>query len=63
MKNLIALLAAGLIMAGCASTTADTESSQAPAAKQQKNTCAVDADCGEGNICVKPEAADYGFCL
>lgn len=66
MRNLAVVLFP-LLLVACASTeTAAPVVAAAPAAAAapaSKNTCAADADCGTGNICVKPEAADYGFCL
>lgn len=67
MRALLATLTlTAALLTGCA-TTETTEApaaeAAAPAAAPAKKTCAADADCGAGHICVKPEAADYGFCL
>lgn len=66
MRALLATLTLTVaLLSGCATTdTAEAPAAPAaPAAAPAKKTCAVDADCGAGRICVKPEAAEYGFCL
>ena len=50
-----------VLMAGCA--THEEAAAPAAPALPGKQTCAKDDDCGDGRICVKPQAADYGFCL
>ncbi|MBP7548432.1 MAG: hypothetical protein KA754_10835 [Corallincola sp.] len=63
MRALLATLTLTVaLLSGCAATDS-AEAPAAPAAAPAKKTCAVDADCGAGRICVKPEAAEYGFCL
>ena len=70
MRALLATLTlTAALLTGCATTdTAEAPAAEAAApaaapAAPAKKTCAADADCGAGHICVKPEAADYGFCL
>ena len=66
MRALLATLTlTAALLSGCATTdTAEAPAAPAaPVAAPAKKTCAVDADCGAGRICVKPEAAEYGFCL
>lgn len=66
MRALLATLTlTAALLSGCAATdSAEAPAAPAaPAAAPAKKTCAVDADCGAGRICVKPEAAEYGFCL
>lgn len=67
MRALLATLTlTAALLSGCAATDsaeAPAAEAAAPAAAPAKKTCAVDADCGAGRICVKPEAAEYGFCL
>lgn len=59
MKRICLIAALGLLLSACASEPAVEAKPE-----QKKNQCTVDTDCGnEGQICVKPEAADYGFCL
>lgn len=63
MKRICYIAGLGLFLAACAGepvSTAEPEEKKA----LQENQCRVDSDCGsEGQICVKPDAADYGFCL
>ncbi|RCU49964.1 MULTISPECIES: hypothetical protein [Corallincola] len=64
MKQLLAMLMMVGMLAACASSEPEAAAEPAPAAKQEKQRCAVDTDCTTGyGMCVKPEAADYGFCL
>ncbi|MBQ1782027.1 MAG: hypothetical protein II007_00075 [Gammaproteobacteria bacterium] len=64
MRSLLAILTlTAALLTGCTTTETAEAPAAAPAAPAGKKTCAVDADCGDGRICVKPEAADYGFCL
>ena len=65
MRNLAVVLFSLLLAVACASTDTAAPAAEpaAVAAPSAKKTCKTDADCGAGNICVKPEAADHGFCL
>ena len=66
MRNLVVALFPLLLAVGCASSEPAAPAEPVPAAAAApaaKKTCKADADCGTGNICVKPEAADHGFCL
>jgi hypothetical protein len=75
MKQLIAMLMALGMLTACAGSSepemaaeqakpVETVQEAKPAVTQEKAKCAVDTDCkGDYGMCIKPEAADYGFCL
>lgn len=64
MRALIGAFTLSLVLlAGCATTESTETAAPAAAPSMAKTTCATDTDCGAGRMCVKPEAADYGFCL
>lgn len=70
MKRVLMIVLMGMFVFACADTGTQSAPEAAPeqtapaAKKPTKSQCKVDQDCPvEGAICVKPQAADYGFCL